>query len=279
MTEELKKLTESLDYIRSITDFEPEIAIVLGSGLGAIADSVDEAIVIPFSKIPNFPVSTTSGHSGELHLGWIGGVKVILFKGRVHLYEDYTIEEVVRPIRLASLLGATKIIITNSAGAINTTFEVGDKILISDHISSFVPSPIRGNFRKEFGIKLDFPDMSEVYDRQMKSVLRDVASRCGTTMKEGVYLQVAGAQYETPAEIRFYRSIGADLVGMSSVIEAISARHAGMKVCAISTVTNMASGIEKKELTHEEVKEVGKIASQTLGVIIKQSLEEIRNLK
>ncbi len=278
MTTELDKILKAVDSIRKITDFKPEIAMVLGSGLGALADVLDSPVVIPFDKVLNMPVSTTSSHAGEMHFGYLSSVPVLLFKGRVHLYEGYTSDEVVRAVRISSMLGAKTLILTNSAGGINSSYEVGDGVLITDHISSFVPSPVKGKFRTEFGTKTEFPDMTAIYDKEIQAILRDSAKKHGVSFKEGVYIQVPGAQYETPAEIKFYRTIGADLVGMSTAIEAIAARHAGMKVCAVSTVTNLAAGMDKKELNHEEVKAVGSATALKLAQVFKEAMEEIRKV-
>lgn len=278
MIPEIDKIKEAVDDIRKITDFEPDVAMVLGSGLGAISDCLTDKTVIPYSEISFMPLSTTTSHAGEMHLGYLGGIKVLLFKGRVHLYEGYSVDEVVRPVRIAYMLGAKKLILTNSAGAINTEYKVGDLVLISDAISSFVPSPIYGKLRTEFGSKLEFPDMTNLYDKNIYAALRDFGASQGVNFKEGIYLQCKGAQYETPAEIRFYRTIGADLVGMSTVVESIAARHAGMRIAAVSVVTNMAAGIDKKELSHEEVGREGAIASSILGKVFVEAMEEIGKL-
>ena len=265
MKSEFQKIQQAVASIRKVSDFKPEVCIVLGSGLGSLADEVKGAVVLPYKKIKNMPISTTSSHAGEMHLGYLGNTPVVLLKGRVHLYEGYSTEEVVRPIRIASTLGATKVILTNSAGAINREYKVGDVVLIKDFISSFVPSPIKGQIRREFGTKLEFFDMTKFYNTQMYSELKEIGKKYDIDFKEGIYLQVRGAQYETPAEIRFYEKIGADLVGMSTVIEGIAARHAGMEVCAMSTVTNMAAGITGETLSHEEVKREGEIVAKKLG--------------
>lgn len=278
MISEINKIKEAVEDVRKITDFEPDVAMVLGSGLGNISDCLTDKTIIPYSEISFMPLSTTSSHAGEMHFGYLGGVKVLLFKGRVHLYEGYSVDDVVRPIRIAHTLGAKKLILTNSAGAINTEYKVGDFVFISDAISSFVPSPIYGKIRTEFGTKLEFPDMTNLYDKNIYAILRDFGTISGVNFKEGVYLQCKGAQYETPAEIRFYRNIGADLVGMSTVVESIAARHAGMKIGAISVVTNMAAGIEKKELSHEEVGREGALASSILGKVFINAMKEIGKL-
>lgn len=265
MKTEMQKIKEAVLSIRKKTSIKPDIALVLGSGLGSLADFMTDRVVIPYKKIKNMPVSTTSSHAGELHIGKLGSKTVVAFKGRVHLYEGYSVEEVVRPIRIASMLGASKLILTNSAGAINRNFKVGDVVFIKDFISSFVPSPMKGDIRREFGRKQEFFDMSHFYSEETYQKLREIGKTHGIDFKEGVYLQVTGAQYETPAEIAFYQKIGADLVGMSTVVEGIAGRHAGMEICAMSTVTNMASGITGSELNHDEVKIEGAKVSNKLG--------------
>lgn len=265
MKTEMQKIKEAVLSIRKKTSIKPDIALVLGSGLGSLADFMTDRVVIPYKKIKNMPVSTTSSHAGELHIGKLGSKNVVAFKGRVHLYEGYSVEEVVRPIRIASMLGASKLILTNSAGAINREYKVGDVVLVKDFISSFVPSPMKGDIRREFGTKQEFFDMTTFYSEKSYQKLREIGKTNGIDFKEGVYLQVTGAQYETPAEIAFYQKIGADLVGMSTVVEGIAGRHAGMEIIAMSTVTNMAAGITGCALNHEEVKIEGAKVSNKLG--------------
>lgn len=268
MKSELYKLQKAVKSIRKITDFEPEVCIVLGSGLGSLADYVDNPIVIPYGKIKYMPISTTSSHEGKLYFGILGNTKVMLYKGRVHMYEGYSVEEVVRPIRLAGMLGAKKLILTNSAGGINRDYKVGDVVLIKDFISSFVPSPHKGDIRRQIGSKLEFFDMTKVYSDDTYDKIKEIGKNYGILFKEGVYLQVTGAQYETPAEIKFYERAGADLVGMSTVVEAIAGRHMNMEICAMSTVTNMAAGITGETLSHDEVKREGEIVAKKLGLVL-----------
>ncbi len=268
MKSEFTKIQKAVASIRKVTDFKPEVCIVLGSGLGSLADNVKNAIVLNYKKIKYMPVSTTSSHAGEMYFGYLDDTPVMLLKGRVHLYEGYSVEEVVRPIRIASMLGARKLILTNSAGGINREYNVGDVVLIKDFISTFVPSPMKGEIRREFGSKLEFFDMTKFYSDQTYDKLKQIGALHGIDFKEGVYLQVTGAQYETAAEIKFYEKIGADLVGMSTAVEAITARHAGMEVCAMSTVTNMAAGITGEVLSHEEVKREGEIVAKKLGKVL-----------
>lgn len=268
MKTEFYKIQKAVASIRKVTDFKPEVCLVLGSGLGSLANEVREPIVLNYKNIKYMPVSTTSSHAGEIHFGYLGDVPVMLMKGRVHLYEGYSVEEVVRPIRIASELGASKLILTNSAGGINRGYKVGDVVLIKDFISSFVPSPMKGQIRRQIGSKLEFFDMTKFYNEQTYDILKQAGKKHGIEFKEGTYLQVTGAQYETPAEIKFYEKIGADLVGMSTVVEGIAGKHAGMEICTMSTVTNMASGITGETLSHEEVKREGEIVAKKLGKVL-----------
>lgn len=272
---ELEKLNEAYTYIRKFTDFTPDVCLVLGSGLGEVIQDVEIEKEFLYNEIPEFPVSTTPYHDGKLILGKLRGVKVLVFSGRVHLYEGYTPSEVVRPVRLAYLLGASKLVLTNSAGGINKDYQVGDIVLLCDHISSFVESPIKGDIRREFGTKNLFPDVSEVYNKKLLEIFENEGKKQGENIKKGVYIQTLGAQYETPAEIRFFATIGADLVGMSTAIEATAGVHAGMKVVALSTVTNMACGISKTALSHEEVKAVAGESAERLKNLILGAIEKI----
>jgi len=252
MTSYFAKIDKCLKYIRSITDFVPEVGIVLGSGLGDFAEKVQNPEVISYSDIPDFPTSTVEGHAGRFIFGKINGKSVVIMQGRVHYYEGYDIHDVVLPIRLIKLLGANKLILTNAAGGINPSFETGALMMITDHISSFVPSPLRGENVSELGTR--FPDMSHVYSPSLCALLRKSASELGISLKEGVYVQTTGPNYETPAEIKMYALLGADAVGMSTACEACAANHAGMEVCGISCISNLAAGISKTPLTHAEIK-------------------------
>lgn len=256
--------------------FEPDIALVLGSGLGDYADS--EAFIkvaeIPYSEIEGFPVSTVSGHDGRFVFGTVGDKKVVCMKGRVHYYEGYTVDKVVLPIRLMRRMGAKVLLLTNAAGGINPTYRPGDFVSISDHISSFMPSPLIGPNEDSFGVR--FPDMSQVYSEMLRDTLKGCAKELGIDLKEGVYVQLTGPNYETPAEIRMLSRLCADLVGMSTVIEAMAARHMGMEICGISLVTNMASGvISGAVLSHEEVKETAAVAKERFTALVTSFLRSI----
>ena len=249
----MKQLQDCIRYIESKVKFNPEVAIVLGSGLGYFIEEIEITSVINYEEIPGFPKSTVEGHYGRFVLGTVEGVKVIVMQGRVHYYEGYTMQEVVLPIRVMHGLGASRLILTNAAGGINTDFQIGDFMLISDHISSFIPSPLIGVNQTELGPR--FPDMTNVYDKEFRTKIRALCDDMGIAIREGVYIQLSGPNYETPAEIKMYRILGADAVGMSTVCEAMAAKHLGMQVCGISCITNMASGILGKQLNHKEVQE------------------------
>lgn len=249
-----QRLMQCVETIRRKTDFRPETAIVLGSGLGGYGERVQVEAEISYHEIEGFPVSTVAGHKGRFLFGHVGNTPVVLMQGRVHYYEGYDMEEVVLPIRLMGMLGVKRILLTNAAGGINLNFKPGDLMLITDHISSFVPSPLRGANIDELGPR--FPDMSRVYEPGLCDKVRQAARELNLSIQEGIYLQTSGPNYETPAEIRMFRSLGADAVGMSTVCEAIAARHMGMEVCGISCITNMAAGILDQPLNHQEVQQV-----------------------
>ena len=249
MTAIYDKLKECSEAVRAITPFVPETAITLGSGLGAFCDNIVAEATIPYTMLPYFPVSTVSGHDGEFVFGTLGGKRVVAMRGRVHYYEGYSPEEVVMPVRLMRMLGAEKLILTNVSGAVNPSFAVGDLIALKGHIASFMPSPLRGENAEEFGLGFEY--------------------------KEGVYLQAPGPQYETPEEVRAFGLLGADLVGMSTAIEAIAARHAGMEVCGISCVANMACGVGSGKLTHEEVKEAAAKSAPIFTALVTELIARI----
>ncbi|MCR5368829.1 purine-nucleoside phosphorylase [Eubacterium ruminantium] len=232
---------------------KPEIGIVLGSGLGSFAEKLENSIYINYQDIPGFPVSTVSGHNGRFVVGKLFGHEVIVMQGRVHYYEGYSMKKVVLPVRLMCMIGIKQLILTNAAGGINLNFKPGTLMAITDQITTFVPSPLIGPNIKDLGVR--FPDMSEVYDSAFVGIIEKAAEELGIDLKKGIYLQTTGPQYETPAEIRMFRNLGADAVGMSTTVEAVAARHAGVKVAGISCITNMAAGISGEPLSHEEVKE------------------------
>ena len=250
---EMEKLEGALRFIRGKTGFRPKAAVILGSGLGGYAGQMKIECEIPYGEIPGFPVSTVKGHDGRFIFGYAGETPVAAMKGRVHYYEGYNMEEVVRPVRMLGMLGAERLLVTNAAGGINLSFQPGDLMLITDQITSLVPNPLRGENLGQLGPR--FPDMSAIYDKGWRDDIRAAAAGCGVPLREGIYLQTPGPSYETPAEIRMFRGWGADAVGMSTAVEAIAARHMGMKVAGISCITNMAAGILEQPLCHEEVQE------------------------
>ena len=254
MSKEYEKLLRCYEYYKTVTDFQPRVGLVLGSGLGNYARNMKVECEIPYADIPGFPTSTVEGHDGRFLLGHIGDVPVVAMKGRVHYYEGYDIKDVVLPIRLMYMMGAETLFLTNACGGIQTGMQAGDFMMITDHISSFVPSPLMGENVSELGER--FIDMSHVYDLELQQVIRETAKEQGISLREGVYLQATGPNYETPAEIRMYAALGADAVGMSTVCEAIAARHAGMRVCGISFVSNLAAGLNHGTLSHEEVQQM-----------------------
>lgn len=262
--------------VREVTDFTPEIGIVLGSGLGDFARLVDRKAEVSCASLPGFPVSTVAGHAGKLIFGYVRSVPVVVMQGRVHYYEGYSMEQVVAPIRLMGLLGAKKLLLTNAAGGVNTSFTPGDLMLITDHISAFVPSPLRGENPQELGPR--FPDMSRVYDKEMGRAVLEAGKKLGESLQQGVYLQWQGPNYETPAEIRMFRTLGADAVGMSTVCEAIAARHMGLRVCAVSCITNMACGILPQPLSHEEVQQTANRVKDKFQALVLESLESFHHL-
>ena len=245
-------LNSCVDQIRGKTEFKPDIAVVLGSGLGDFVEEIDVVSEIPFNEIQGFPGATAPDHAGKLIFGTLKDKNVVVMQGRIHYYEGYSMQEVVLPIRVLRLLGADTVILTNSAGAINRDYAPGDFMAISDHISSFVPSPLIGENLEELGDR--FVDMTQVYDKDLLDLIQTVAKENDITVHQGVYIQLTGPQFETPTEIKMYRNMGADAVGMSTAVEAIAARHMGMRVCGISCITNMAAGMQA-EVNDEEVKE------------------------
>ncbi|HEY3937388.1 MAG TPA: purine-nucleoside phosphorylase [Bryobacteraceae bacterium] len=254
-------MREAADLIEARTSLRPKIGIVLGSGLGVFADSLAHAVRIPYSKLPGFPVSTAVGHAGELVIGSLGAngrgtVDVAVMSGRFHLYEGYTPQQVVSGVRLFHELGITRLVVTNAAGGINLDYARGALVLIADHINLQGVNPLTGPNDKRLGVR--FPDMTEAYSKELRQIARQSAAELGIVLDEGVYAGLLGPSYETPAEIRYLKTIGADLVGMSTVAEVIAANHLGMQVLGISCVTNVAAGLSGEKLNHDEVLEVGR---------------------
>lgn len=246
-------IKSAADYIKGKTKYQPTIGLILGSGLGAIADQIEDAEYYPYNEIPSFPVSTVEGHAGRLVVGKFQGKQVIAMQGRFHYYEGYTMQEITSPVRVMKLLGVETIVVTNAAGAANPKFNPGDLMIISDHINLSGSNPLFGKNLSEFGTR--FPDMSNAYDKTLRAKVKDIAKNLSIDVQEGVYAMFSGPTYETPAEVRMAQILGADAVGMSTAPEVIVANHSGMKVVGISCMTNMAAGILDQPLDHAEVME------------------------
>ena len=266
-------LEKQINQIKQICDFTPEIALVLGSGLGDFAKSIDIKGSVGYSEIEDMPVSTAPSHNGKFIFGELFGKKLVVMQGRVHLYEGYTAQQIAMPIRIMKALGADKLILTNAAGGINKNLSVGDFMMICDHISSFVPSPLIGANDNNTGVR--FPDMSNAYDKDLQKIITSVAKTNNILLKHGVYAQLTGPQFETPAEIKMLSTLGADAVGMSTAVETIAAIHCGFRVCGISLISNLACGILDRPLTSEEVTEAADNASAQFETLIKGIIKEI----
>ncbi|MBZ5527698.1 MAG: purine-nucleoside phosphorylase [Acidobacteriia bacterium] len=252
---EFRRAERAAKFILSKTKLRPKIALVLGSGLGAFADDFQRAVKIPYAKIPHFPRSTAIGHAGQLVLGTVDGVAVAGMQGRVHLYEGYSPQEVIFPVRVFARMGIRAVILTNAAGGVNTGYAQGALVAIKDHVNLQGVNPLLGPNDERFGPR--FPDVTHAYDPEFRRFAAAEAQRLNITLDEGVYLALSGPNYETPAEIRAFRTLGADLVGMSTVPEVLAARHCGIRVLGISCVTNMAAGILDQPINHIEVLETG----------------------
>ncbi len=257
-------------------EFIPRVAVILGSGLGELADEIEAVGSVAYSDIEDFPVSTVSGHKGRFVFGYIGEVPVVLMQGRVHHYEGYSMEDVVLPVRLMKRMGAEFLFLTNAAGGIDPAIKPGSLMLITDQISTFIESPLIGENDEKLGVR--FPDMSEIYDKDLREVIRESSNKLGIELYEGVYIQFTGPQYESPAEVRMARLLGASVVGMSTACEAVAANHMGMRICGISCITNLASGVSDKPLNHEEVKETADRVSKEFKELVKLSIEGIAKL-
>lgn len=253
MNQVYEKLMRCYASAREKVDFKPRVALVLGSGLGNYGEQIRISQVLDYHEIEGFPVSTVPGHKGRFLFGYVDDVPVVAMQGRVHYYEGYPMTDVVLPIRLMKLLGAGILFLTNAAGGVNPEFSAGDFMLIKDQIASFVPSPLIGANLEELGPR--FCDMSEVYDKDLQEIIRKTAKDLGIPLREGVYIQLTGPNFETPAEVKMCRTLGADAVGMSTACEGIVANHMGMKICGISCISNLACGLTDQPLSHQEVQE------------------------
>ena len=268
-----EELQAAASYVQARLPYTPKVALVLGSGLGDFADRLTIDAKIQYGEIPHFPVSTVAGHAGCFLLGKVGDCPVLIMKGRVHYYEGYSMQEVVMPVRVMHMLGAEILILTNAAGGMNPSYKPGTLVRITDQITSFVPSPLIGANMEALGTR--FPDMSHVYDVELGKKLDSVAKAQGITLEEGIYLQATGPNYETPAEIRMFRTLGADAVGMSTVFEVIAAAHCGLPLVGIAMITNMAAGVLMQPLSGAEVNETAERRGAELRRLVAKLLEKI----
>jgi len=253
MTKAYERLLECYRCVQEKVDFHPKVALILGSGLGDFAETIRIEATLDYHEIKGFPVSTVSGHKGRFVFGSIGEVPVVIMQGRVHYYEGYSMEDVVLPTRLMKMMGAEVLFLTNAAGGVNFDFQAGDFMMITDQISDFVPSPLIGPNIEELGLR--FCDMSEIYDKDLRELLRCTAADLGIVLREGTYVQLSGPNFESPLEVKMCRLLGGDAVGMSTACEAIAANHMGMKICGISCISNLGCGMTAEPLSHVEVQE------------------------
>lgn len=272
MNEVYDKLMRCYKSVREKTDFVPKVALVLGSGLGDYADGIDVVAEISYQDIEEFPVSTVPGHAGKFIFGYVNQVPVVCMKGRVHYYEGYPVTDVVLPTRLMKLLGAEYLFLTNAAGGMNRSFKAGDLMMLTDQIACFVPSPLMGKNVDELGTR--FPDMSQIYDLELQEIIRTTAKEQQIAIREGVYVQLSGPAYESPAEIRMLSNF-ADAVGMSTTVEAIAANHCGMKICGISCICNLAAGMNPTPLSHKEVQEAADLAAPKFKRLVTEVITKL----
>lgn len=270
-----EKLQKCYESVKKQVTFTPKVALILGSGLGDYADGMKVEAVLDYKDIEGFPESTVEGHKGRFVFGYVGDVPVVCMQGRVHYYEGYAMQDVVLPARLMKLMGAKILFLTNAAGGVNVHYKPGDFMLIRDHIS-MVPSPLIGANIPELGSR--FPDMSDTYDEKLRDVIKSMARKLDIHLQEGVYVQLSGPQYETPAEIRMVRTFGADAVGMSTACEAIAANHMNMHICGISCITNMAAGVQQVPLSHTEVQETADRVSSDFKKLVTESILAIAQI-
>ncbi len=268
-----EKLNQCYKSFSEKINFQPRVALVLGSGLGDYANSIQTEAVLDYKEIEGFPVSTVKGHEGRFIFGYIDSVPVVIMQGRIHFYEGYSISDVVLPVRLMKLMGAEVLFLTNAAGGVNYFFKSGDFMMITDHISSFVPSPLIGENMEELGTR--FPDMSHVYDLGLQDIIRSTAQKLNIPLQEGVYIQLTGPNFETPYEVKMCRVLGADAAGMSTACEALAANHMGMKICGISCISNLCAGMTDQPLTHEEVQETADRVAPIFKELITETIINI----
>lgn len=269
MTSRSEALSGAVEFLsRKAGGVEPALGLVLGSGLGALVDEVEVACAVPFGEIPGFASSTVEGHSGRLVIGHLAGVPVVVMQGRVHLYEGYPVDQVVLGVRAMVQLGASRLLITNAAGGVNPRFSPGDLMVIADHLNLTGHSPLVGPNEASWGPR--FPDMSRAYAPSFQSLAHEAARRLGQQLQEGVYAGLLGPTYETPAEVRMLKTLGADAVGMSTVLEVIAAHHMGARVLGLSCITNKAAGLSEQTLSHDEVKQVADAVRDQLSALVKE---------
>ena len=271
MNEVYEKVVRCDESVKAKVDFKPEVALILGSGLGDFADEIEVVATLDYKEIEGFPVSTVPLHKGRFVFGYVGKVPVVIMQGRVHYYEGYSMTDVVLPTRLMHMMGAKILFLTNASGGIKQGFHCGDFMLIKDQISCFVPSPLIGPNIEEFGTR--FPDMSHIYDEDLQMIVKETAYNLGIPLKEGVYIQLTGPCYESPAEINMCRVLGADAVGMSTACEALAANHMGMKIVGVSCISNLAAGIAPKPLTHQEITETADAVAPQFKQLLSESIQ------
>ncbi len=268
-----KQIQTAASYINDKLTQQPKIGLILGSGLGVLADDIVNPVKIPYNEIPGFPVSTVEGHAGQLVCGQLSGVEVIAMQGRFHYYEGYSMDKVTFPVPVMKELGLEKLIVTNAAGGVNESFEPGDLMIITDHINNMGTNPLIGPNDSHFGVR--FPDMSEAYSKNLRGIAKKVADKNSLTIKEGVYVGNPGPVYETPAEVRMIRTLGGDAVGMSTVPEVIVAKHSGLEVLGISCISNMAAGILDQPLSHDEVIETTEKVKSSFLLLVNEIVKTV----
>lgn len=268
------KVKKCYEILRQKTDFKPVAGIILGSGLGEFAQEIEVKTELPYNQIEGFPVSTVAGHDGKFIFGTLQGIPLVCMKGRVHFYEGYSMSDVVLPVRLMHCMGVKTLLLTNAAGGVVEGMKAGDLMMLTDQISCFVPNPLIGQNEEEFGPR--FPDMSQIYDLKLQQIIRDAAKKHGISLKEGVYVQLTGPSYESPAEIRMLKALGAGAVGMSTAVEAIVARHMGMQVGGISCISNLAAGLNPEPLSHAEVQQAADLAAPRFKSLVKEVILQLK---
>lgn len=276
MTKAYERLLDCYQCFKEKIDFQPKVALILGSGLGDYADGIKIEATLDYHDIKGFPVSTVSGHKGRFVFGYVNEVPVVIMQGRVHYYEGYDMEDVVLPTRLMKMMGAEVLFLTNAAGGVNFDFQAGDFMMITDQIANFVPSPLIGPNIEELGER--FCDMSQIYNKELCQIIRDSAKKLGIKLQEGTYIQLTGPNFETPKEVKMCRILGADAVGMSTACEAIAANHMGMKICGISCISNLGCGMTNQPLSHEEVKETADRVAPLFKELITEAVTRMGNL-